>query len=153
MKRPHFEIMYLVTLNKMEDFSNLCCLLWYLNLRTCCWVLEIQFIFFWLFRTLTWPPISSPATPYLLETNPCRIRWETWCRLCCNKCKIPLCKEWWQIQSLYRYVCKGQIISECPYEIIVYPKIATKKFPRFLSWKFTTSRLVQNRVYLLANRT
>ena len=38
---------------------------------------------------------------------------------------------------------KGQIISECPYEIIVYPKIATKKFPRFLSWKFTTSRLTQ----------
>ena len=29
---------------------------------------------------------------------------------------------------------KGQIISECPYEIIVYPKIATKKIPRFLSW-------------------
>ena len=78
------------------------------TLRTCCWVLEIQFIFFWLFRTLTWPPISSPATPYLLETNPCRIRWETWCRLCCNKCKIPLCKEWWQIQSLYRYVCRNK---------------------------------------------
>ena len=48
---------------------------------------------------------------------------------------------------------KGQIISECPYEIILYPKIATKKFPRFLSGKFTTSRLVQNKVYLLANRT
>ena len=29
---------------------------------------------------------------------------------------------------------KGQIISECPYEIIVYPKITTKKFPRFLPW-------------------
>ena len=29
---------------------------------------------------------------------------------------------------------KGQIISECPYEIIVYLKIATKKFPRFLPW-------------------
>ena len=29
--------------------------------------------------------------------------------------------------------CKGQIISECPYEKIVCPKIATKKFPRFLS--------------------
>ena len=29
---------------------------------------------------------------------------------------------------------KGQIISECPYEIFVYPKIATKKFPRFLPW-------------------
>ena len=29
---------------------------------------------------------------------------------------------------------KGQIISECPYEIIVYPKVATKKFPRFLPW-------------------
>ena len=27
---------------------------------------------------------------------------------------------------------KGQIISECPYEKIVCPKIATKKFPRFL---------------------
>ena len=29
---------------------------------------------------------------------------------------------------------KGQIISECPYEKIVCPKIATKKFLRFLSW-------------------
>ena len=29
---------------------------------------------------------------------------------------------------------KGQIISECPYEIIVCPKIATKKFLRFLPW-------------------
>ena len=29
---------------------------------------------------------------------------------------------------------KGQIISECPYKIIVYPKITTKKFPRFLPW-------------------
>ena len=28
--------------------------------------------------------------------------------------------------------CKGQIISECPYEIIVSPKIPTKKIPRFL---------------------
>ena len=28
---------------------------------------------------------------------------------------------------------KGQIISECPYEIIVWTKIPTKKFPRFLS--------------------
>ena len=27
---------------------------------------------------------------------------------------------------------KGQIISKCPYAIIVYPKIASKKFPRFL---------------------
>ena len=27
---------------------------------------------------------------------------------------------------------KGQIISECPYDIIVSPKIPTKKFPRFL---------------------
>ena len=48
---------------------------------------------------------------------------------------------------------KGQIISECPYEKVVCPKIATKKFLRFLSWKFSTSRLLQNRVYLLANRT
>ena len=29
---------------------------------------------------------------------------------------------------------KGQIISECPYEIIACPKIATKKFPKFLPW-------------------
>ena len=27
---------------------------------------------------------------------------------------------------------KGQIVSKCPYEIIVYPKIATKIFPRFV---------------------
>ena len=35
----------------------------------------------------------------------------------------------WQVKQ-----SKGQIISECPYEIIVYPKIATKKFPRYLPW-------------------
>ena len=29
---------------------------------------------------------------------------------------------------------KGQMISECPYEIIVCPKIETKKFPRFLPY-------------------
>ena len=29
-------------------------------------------------------------------------------------------------------VGKGQIISECPYEIIVSPIRPTKKFPRFL---------------------
>ena len=58
-----------------------------------------------------------------------------------------------EIRGIDMEETKGQIISECPYEIIIYPKIATKKFPRFLSWKFTTSRLVQNRVYLLANRT
>ena len=29
---------------------------------------------------------------------------------------------------------KGQIISECPYEIIVSPIRATKKIPRFLPW-------------------
>ena len=48
----------------------------------------------------------------------------------------------WKAQ-LFGLPGKGQIISECPYEIIVYPKITTKKFPRFLSWKFTTSRLTQ----------
>ena len=31
-------------------------------------------------------------------------------------------------------ISKGQIISECPYEKIVCPKIATKKFLRFLPW-------------------
>ena len=48
---------------------------------------------------------------------------------------------------------KGQLISKCPYEKSVWTKIATKTFPRFLFLKFTTSRLLQNRVYLLANRT
>ena len=48
---------------------------------------------------------------------------------------------------------KGQLISKCPYEKSVWTKIATKIFPRFLFLKFTTSRLLQNRVYLLANRT
>ena len=33
------------------------------------------------------------------------------------------------------FLCtKGEIISECPYEKIIYPKIATKKYLRFLSW-------------------
>ena len=32
------------------------------------------------------------------------------------------------------FVFKSQIISECPYEKIVCPKIATKKFLRFLPW-------------------
>ena len=32
------------------------------------------------------------------------------------------------------YLVEGQMISECPYEIIVCPKIATKTFPRFLPW-------------------
>ena len=50
-------------------------------------------------------------------------------------------------------VAKGQLISKCPYEKSVWTKIATKIFPRFLFLKFTTSRLLQNRVYLLANRT
>ena len=48
---------------------------------------------------------------------------------------------------------KGQLISKCPYEKSVSSKIPTKIFLGFLPWKFTTSRLVQNRVYLLANRT
>ena len=32
----------------------------------------------------------------------------------------------------FRLGIKGQIISECPYEIIVWTKIPTKKLPRFL---------------------
>ena len=43
--------------------------------------------------------------------------------------QVPECPK-----SYLRTAPKGQIISECPYEKIVYPKIATKKFPRFLSW-------------------
>ena len=37
-----------------------------------------------------------------------------------------------QVHCLIAFGTKGQIISECPYEIIVCPKIATKNFPRFL---------------------
>ena len=37
---------------------------------------------------------------------------------------------------------KGQIISECPYEKIVYPKIATKKFPRFLPWPLRRGQII-----------
>ena len=36
------------------------------------------------------------------------------------------------IWELNKVVTKGQIISECPYEIIVWTKILTKKLPRFL---------------------
>ena len=39
------------------------------------------------------------------------------------------------IQSITgRLTAKGQIVSECPYEKIVCPKIATKKIPRFLPY-------------------
>ena len=31
-----------------------------------------------------------------------------------------------------QFMDKGQIISECPYEIIIWTKIPTKKLPRFL---------------------
>ena len=51
---------------------------------------------------------------------------------CCrrkNKSQV----SWYCPQHEYFCYSKGQIISECPYEIIVCPKIATKKFPRFLS--------------------
>ena len=52
----------------------------------------------------------------------------------CFKCKrVPGPIEAKGRDTGERPVHKGQIISECPYEIIVYPKIATKKFPRFLS--------------------
>ena len=40
---------------------------------------------------------------------------------------------WLNMSNVKDYIdSKGQIISECPYEIIVSPKIPTKKFPRFL---------------------
>ena len=44
---------------------------------------------------------------------------------------------------------KGQIISECPYEIIVSPKIATKKFPRFLPWPLRRGQMKKNKGTLL----
>jgi len=47
---------------------------------------------------------------------------------------------------------KGQLISKCPYEKSVWTKIATKIFPRFLFLKFTTSRLLQNRVYRVVHK-
>ena len=37
-----------------------------------------------------------------------------------------------KLKKLRKFDVKGQIISECPYEIIVWTKIPTKKFPRFL---------------------
>ena len=39
-----------------------------------------------------------------------------------------------KLTELFKPFTKGQIISECPYEIIVSPIRATKKFPRFLPW-------------------
>ena len=43
-----------------------------------------------------------------------------------------LCKKVFAIHAILNALSKGQIISECPYEIIVSPKIPTKKFLRFL---------------------
>ena len=44
----------------------------------------------------------------------------------------------------YVVTSKGQLISKCPK--ISLDKIPTKIFLRYLPWKFTTSRLLQNRV-------
>ena len=70
-----------------------------------------------------------------------------------NYFKIKLYVQKKDEQHLFYNVTKGQLISKCPYEKSVSSKIPTKIFLGFLPWKFTTSRLVQNRVYLLANRT
>ena len=66
-----------------------------------------------------------------------------------------LVKRWGMkmLAKRQKVAAKGQLISKCPYEKSVWTKIATKIFPRFLFLKFTTSRLLQTRVYLLANRT
>ena len=45
-------------------------------------------------------------------------------------------------KKLFYVLGKGQIISECPYEKIVYPKIATKKFPRFLPWPLRRGQII-----------
>ena len=55
--------------------------------------------------------------------------------------------------TFWKNCSKGQLISKCPYEKSVSSKIPTKIFLGFLHWKFSTSRLVQNRVYLRLNRT
>ena len=36
---------------------------------------------------------------------------------------------------------KGQLILECPYEIIVSPKIPTKLFPGFLPWPLKSGQI------------
>ena len=41
------------------------------------------------------------------------------------------------------YAAKGQLTSKCPYDKSVSSKIPKKIFPRFLHWKFTTSRLTK----------
>ena len=39
------------------------------------------------------------------------------------------------IDILFLFFCtKGQLISSCPYEMIVSPKTPTKLFPGFLPW-------------------
>ena len=52
-------------------------------------------------------------------------------------------------KNFFALASKGQIISECPYEIIVYPKIATKKFPRFLPWPLRRGQIKKNKGTLL----
>ena len=53
--------------------------------------------------------------------------------------------------TLLELQVKGQIISECPYEIIVYPKIATKKFPRFLPWPLRRGQIKKIRALYYTN--
>ena len=58
----------------------------------------------------------------------------------CNKCAFSnkYLLSFYYLNSITTYPrlgrIKGKIISECPYEKIVCPKIATKKFLRFLPW-------------------
>ena len=54
--------------------------------------------------------------------------------LVCKKIKVGKFQKVFQFRPIKKKPnqIKGQIISECPYEIIVSPKIPKEKFPRFL---------------------
>ena len=75
--------------------------------------------------------LSFLATWYKHETFPCYYsKVNPWIVLETYNPRCVSCSS--SISWEHSFTTKGQIISECPYDIIVSPKIPTKKFPRFL---------------------
>ena len=87
------------------------------RLNVAFWQIFLKLVMLWVFKYL----LPSYANYYFS----CKKSWNCWVL---HK-HFKNCVFRWKRKLIY---IKGQIISECPYEIIVSPKIPTKKFPRFL---------------------
>ena len=106
-----------------------------LTLETCWRKFKLQipeisgfsYVFSSYYRTTMWRNVSKSSRLYYVGNLGLNVFVLTY--LCSKEqsIKLPYARNYKPLLNT-----KGQIISKCPYEIIVYPKIATKKFPRFL---------------------